>query len=148
MQRSITFVIGLAFILSGSVLHAQTQFSIRAASDEAVPGWERMEFDNHPVWVSPTVSLTAADIARTQLRTDQDGRTFIGVVFTEPGAKKMRDLSAEQMNKLIAMVLDGKVIFAPKIRSQINTDAVITGSGPNGLSAAAAQRILASLNEK
>src|SRR5712691_6772367 len=90
-------------ILFGSVLQAQAQFTIRAASEEAVAGWDRMEVDNHVVWVSPTISLTSADILRAEPGSGPDGRMAVGIIFTDAGAKKMHDLSVAQMNKLIAM---------------------------------------------
>jgi preprotein translocase subunit SecD len=58
----------------------------------------------------------------------------------------MRDLSTTQMNKLIAMVLDGKVIMAPKVRSVISKDCVVTGKPPAGLTTDEVRRILASVN--
>jgi preprotein translocase subunit SecD len=56
------------------------------------------------------------DVMRAEPARGPDGRMAVSVIFTDGGAKKIRDLSAAQMNKLIAMVLDGKVIFAPKVR--------------------------------
>ena len=142
MYRWITSVI--VAILFGAT--AQTpQFSIRAASSEPVAGWDRMELENRAVWVSPTVSLTSADIARAEPITTADGKKAIGIEFTDAGADKMRRLSAAQMDKLIAMVLDGKLIWAPRIRSEIGKQGMITGNGPNGLDDETIQRILSSV---
>jgi preprotein translocase subunit SecD len=69
-------------------------------------------------------------------------------VFNDSGTKKMTDLSHAQLNKLIAMVLDGKLIFAPKVRGEIGTQALITGKTPSGLPAEVAQRIVESVNKK
>jgi len=51
------------------------------------------------------------------------------------------------MNKLIAMVLDGKVIMAPKVRSVISKDCIVTGKSPAGLTTDEVRRILASVNQ-
>jgi preprotein translocase subunit SecD len=148
MQRALTLT-GLALlILFGGVLQAQAQFSIRAASDQPVAGWDRMEFDNKAVWVSPTISLSPEDIMRAEPARGPDGRMAVRVAFTESGARKMRDLSLAQMDKLVAMLLDGKVIFAPLIRSEISKEAQITGNDPSGLSASVVARIVASVNRK
>ena len=69
------------------------------------------------------------------------------VAFTNAGAKKMRDLTTAQMNKLIAMVLDGKVISAPGIRSVITSDGMITWS-PRGLKTEEVRRILTSVSQR
>jgi preprotein translocase subunit SecD len=125
---------------------AQTpQFSIRAASSEPVAGWDRMQLDDRVVWVSPTASLTAADIAKAEPTAKPDGKKAIGVEFTDAGADKMRRLSAAQIDKLIAMVLDGKLIWAPRVRSEIGKQGMITGNGPNGLDDETIQRILSSV---
>ena len=76
------------------------------------------------------------------------GVVLVAIVFTDNGARKMRDLSAAQANKLIAIVLDGEVISAPRVRAEISKEAVISGNGPNGLSPADSQRILESLKRK
>jgi preprotein translocase subunit SecD len=69
-------------------------------------------------------------------------------VFNDAGTKKMTDLSHAQLNKLIAMVLDGKVIFAPKVRAEIGSQALITGKAPSGRPVEVAQRIVDSVNRK
>ena len=142
MYRWITTAI-VAILLAGM---AQTpQFSIRAASQDPVTGWAQMELDNRVVWVSPTVSLTAADIEKTEAVTTPDGKKAIAIELTDGGADKMRSLSAAQMDKLIAMVLDGKLIWAPRVRSEIGKQGMITGNGPNGLDDETIQRILSSV---
>ena len=60
----------------------------------------------------------------------------------------MTQLSTAQLNKLIAMVLDEKVIFAPKVRAAIGVQALITGSASSGLPTEVAQRIVESVNKK
>lgn len=53
-------------------LQAHAQFSVRAASDETVQGWQQMPTeDNRTIWVSPTARLTASDfesMTRTLIR--------------------------------------------------------------------------------
>jgi preprotein translocase subunit SecD len=142
-RRFVTFTVFIAIVLGSGILYAQGQFSIRAASADPVEGWQKMESENTSVWVSPIPALTSADIERAVPNRGPDGRNTVQV---DAGAKKMRDLSAAQINKLIAMVLDGKVIFAPKIRSEIDKSAVLTGNSPNGLTLDEVQRILVSVN--
>ena len=102
----------LFFLLLGNLAHAQTQFTIRAASDESVPGWNPMQLGNQTIWVSPAVSLTSADMLRATPGKGPDGLTSVGIVFNEAGTRKMKDLSVAQMNKRIAFVLDGTLLFA------------------------------------
>jgi len=139
MYRWMTAAI-VAILLTG--MAQAPQFSIRAASAEPVDGWNRMELDGRAVWVSPTVSLTSADIAKAEPITTPDGKKAISIELNDAGADKMRRLSVAQMDKLIAMVLDGKLIFAPRVRSELSKQAMITG---NGLDDETIQRILSSV---
>jgi preprotein translocase subunit SecD len=148
MRRNIIVVACLTVILFAGSLPAQNQLRIHAASAEPVSGWNRMEFGQRAVWVNPTASLTSADIASADPSTDADRGTFIEVVFTDEGTKKMRALSNAQRNKLIAMVVNGQVIFAPTVRAEIGRESIITGSGPNGLTTTEVQDILAAINRK
>ena len=135
-------------ILFGGTFQAQAQFSIRAASTDSVPGWERMELGNQAVWVAPAASLTSADIGRAEPITTPDNKRAVAIEFTDAGAEKMRKLSTAQIDKLIAMVLDGNLLWAPRVRSEMGKQAVLTGNGPNGLSDAVVQRILASVRQR
>ena len=148
MRRISAFISVMVFVLFGGALQGQAQLAISAAADEAVPGWQKMASPDgdRSVWVAPTPSLTSANIQRATPSADRNGQPAIAIVFTDAGATKMRELSAAQNNKLIAMVMDGKVIWAPKVRGEIGKDAMITGGGQNGLSAEDSQRILASIN--
>src|SRR5438046_1803549 len=117
MYRGVTFIACAAMILFAGALHAQSQFTIHAASAEPVAGWQKMDADDKSVWVNPTPALTSADLERAIPDRSPEGRNSVTAVFSEAGAKKMREFSAAQIEKLMAMVLDGKVIFAPRIRS-------------------------------
>ena len=146
MQRILALIASL--FLLGVVAQAQVRFTMNAASDDAVAGWQKMEIDGRSIWVSPTPALTSADIRGAEPASDRNYGNFVKVVFTDAGAKKMRDLSTAQMNKLIAMVLDGKVLSAPKVRSVISNEGIITGKRPDGLTTGEVRRILTSVNQR
>jgi preprotein translocase subunit SecD len=130
MKRTVCLFLSILAV----TLHAQAQLTVRAASDEAVAGWQRMPTeDNKTIWVSPTTSLTASDFESMTPYVNPGDIWFMKIVLTDDGAAKMRALSIAQMNKLIALVLDGKVIWAPKVRSEIGKTVDFTGSGPHGL---------------
>lgn len=121
----------VALFLAGVFLQAQGSFDIRAASTIAVEGWQELPGPGGaPLWVSPASALTLADIARGEVRTQPDGQRAVSVVFTVEGAGKMARLSAAQANKPIAMLLDGKVVSAPMVRSPIDKEALLTGATP------------------
>jgi hypothetical protein len=60
----------------------------------------------------------------------------------------MRDLSGAQIDKLIALVVDDRLTWAPKVRGVMDKQALLTGNGPDGLPEALVQRILASVSRR
>jgi preprotein translocase subunit SecD len=127
---------------------AHAQLTINAAAEGPVTGWQRMDVEGGAVWVNPTPALTSVDIQGAEPATDRNHGNFVKVIFTDAGTRKMRELTTAQMNKPIAIVLDGKLISAPKVRSVISNDGIITGKAPDGLSIEQVRRILVSINQK
>ncbi|SRR5213593_2739046 len=148
MFRGTTFL--FVFVSVGAI-HAQAQFSIRAASVEPVDGWQQMQVEHCRsscvVWVSPIPALTASDIAKAQPDTSSTGQARVAVVFTDAGAKHFADLTTAQLRKHIAMILDGKVIWAPIFMGEFDADVgkegILAASGPQGLTREEVQRIIA-----
>ena len=144
-------VIGTAcsvVLLFVGITQAEAQFSIRAASAQPVEGWQRMQVENSErvIWVAPTAALIASDIEKAQPEVRSGGDRVISVVFTDDGANKMRDLTTAQLKKLIAVVVDGKVISAPMVQAVVaGKEGILTGYRPSGLTEAEAERIMASL---
>ena len=145
MKRTTTFVIvGVIVTLLAGVLNGQTPVEIRAAATSAVAGWQQMsEPRGDTIWVAPEVQLTSRDIARAEARTDPAAGPSIFLVLTDDGARKMAALSAKQDNKPIALLLDGKVIWAPIVHGSIGKEVRLTG-GDGGLTTTQINRLLAS----
>ncbi len=147
MQKNKALVIvGVIVTLLAGILNGQTPVEIRAAASSAVSGWAQMKSPGGaPLWVAPDIRLTSADIERAEARQLADGPA-VAIVLTTDGARKMAALSNAQMNKPIALLLDGQVIWAPVVRSTVEKEAVMTG-GPGGLTQAQIQRLLTSLKK-
>jgi preprotein translocase subunit SecD len=122
-------------------MQAQSSLEIRAASSTAVAGWQQMPTPGgERVWVSPKTALTLGDISRVEARTQPNGERAASFVFTAEGARKMQQLSAAQVNKPIALLLDGKIVWAPIVRAAISDEAMLTGVTPDVI-----ERVLALL---
>jgi len=145
MHRMVTWTACLVVLLFAGIVQAQAQLSIRAASAEPVERWQRMQVEHSTrvVWVAPTEVVTGSDIERAQPEVNSQGLTRIVVVFTEAGARKIRDLTIAQSKKLIALVVDGRVIWAPMVLAEAGKESVLTGNGPNGLTQEEVERIMA-----
>jgi preprotein translocase subunit SecD len=149
MPRTSAWIFSVLVILLASATQAHAQFSIRAASAEPVEGWQRMQIEHSDrvVWVAPTAAVVASDIEKAQPNTSKTGDTRIAVVFTDAGAKHFADLTTAQLHKQIAMILDGKAIWAPVVMAEfhanVGKEGILAGSGPQGLTQQEVERILA-----
>src|SRR3989442_934463 len=148
MSRIASWIACIVVILSADTIQAQGQFSIRAASAEPVEGWQRMqvEHSNRVIWVAPTAAVTASDIEKAQPEVRTDGYRIIRIVLTDAGVNKLHDLMAAQLRKLVALVVDDKVIWAPVVMYIIDPrqkETVLTGNTPHGLTPDEVERIMA-----
>jgi preprotein translocase subunit SecD len=75
------------------------------------------------------IVLDQRDIARAY-ETKTTGGTAVGIDFSAEGGKKLEKVTTDNINHRLAMILDGKVLSAPRIRSTIAKSLVLTGGNP------------------
>lgn len=81
----------------------------------------------YPVFTKVEVSGESLTNAATSY--DDSGMPAVSFTFNAAGARKFADVTRNNLNKPFAIVLDGKVITAPNIRSPIlGGNGIITGS--------------------
>lgn len=87
------------------------------------------------LWQTPEKSMTRNDGEKKKWRVievsviaepDKPGR--IGVVFDEEGGRQLKKLTAGNVNRHMAMLVDGRVVSCPMIRSAIGPRVEITGN--------------------
>lgn len=101
----------------------------RLADDTETPGWQKMELhsSDKPIFVSAEASLNGGHIEKVSFYKDANGNPSMGFTLTDEGAKSMEAITTRNLNKKLAIVLDGKVISAPTIRSTIAKEVQLTG---------------------
>ena len=73
--------------------------------------------------------VTGEELVDARPDFDQNGRPAVAFRFNTSGARKFGDYTAEHVGELFAIVLDGKVISAPQIRTHIGGGSgIITGT--------------------
>ena len=81
------------------------------------------------VYPHERVELSTDDVASARLTQDGGGRPSVEVTFTQEGAKRFAELTRKNVGRSLAIMVDGQVISAPTIRSEIRGGrALITGS--------------------
>jgi SecD/SecF fusion protein len=74
------------------------------------------------------VELSGSDLSDARATFDQFGRSEVSLQFTGAGGKKFADVTSKNVNRQLAVVLDGKVYTAPNIQQAITGgQAVING---------------------
>lgn len=92
-----------------------------------------------------STELTGKNLKRAQLDFDQNtGSAQVSLLFDDEGAKLFADITKRNLNKQVAIFLDGEVISSPTVQSEITGgSAVITGSYSIEESKLLAQRLQA-----
>ncbi len=117
---------------------AKLQFRFVDTSVEATPGKnipgvdilpEERQGQNIYYAVNKQVIVTGENLVNAQPGFDQYNRPDVTFKFDSFGAKKFGDATRNNVGKIFAIVLDGKVISAPRIETPIlGGDGSITGS--------------------
>ncbi len=81
------------------------------------------------VVLEPKVQLDVRAVAAAKTEIDDFGRPRIALTFTPTGAKTFADITRAGIKRRLAMIVNGEVLSAPVIQSEIREGkAVITGS--------------------
>jgi preprotein translocase subunit SecD len=124
-------IVALAVLVGTQLLpQAAVRFEVRLAEDQPAAGLQatRIANSNRTIYLHPEVVLTNADIASSRVVPGANASQFwIDVHFTQAGAKKIHDATANHLGKPVAILLDGDIAMAPTVRSAIGDAAVING---------------------
>lgn len=86
--------------------------------------------DNEPILLEKQALLTGDTISDAEVRFDQSSfnEPAVSIKFNAEGAKKFGEITAANIGKRLAIVLDGKIQSAPRIKDAIPSgEGIITG---------------------
>lgn len=78
--------------------------------------------------VRKVIPVTGTDLKNARVQKGQLGQPNVGFSLTPEGARKFGELTGNNINRRLAIVLDKKVVSAPVINSRIDDQGVIEGS--------------------
>ncbi|MFC7379688.1 protein translocase subunit SecD [Brevundimonas sp. GCM10030266] len=78
-----------------------------------------MDEQGVPYLVKRRILVSGENLTKAEVTTDQNRRTAIGFRFDGAGARRFGEATAANIGRPFAIILDGKVISAPNIRSAI-----------------------------
>jgi len=97
---------------------------------EIVPGATGTPGDASTVYylVRKASVVTGRDLRNARETPDENNLPAISFTLNAEGGRKFGKATSENINRQLAIILDGRVQSAPRIESRINTDGRITGS--------------------
>ncbi|MEI2416297.1 preprotein translocase subunit SecD [Orrella sp. JC864] len=105
------------------------------AQTEADPALMEVPLRDGSLYVQRTPALTRDDLAEAAAMVDQAGQNFVGLRFTEAGARKLTEVSSRNVGQRLALVVDRELIAAPRIAEPLDRG-VLAFATPNAQAAA------------
>jgi preprotein translocase subunit SecD len=109
----------------------RAKVEFRRARDEAAPGFTRRPIEKTKdfVYVHDKADFipTPADVSEARVDRDERNKLAVVVYFTAAGQDKLGTLTGAWVNKRLAILVDGKVVVAPTLRTKITAAALVTG---------------------
>jgi len=84
--------------------------------------------EDRTLWLSPRVELDQRDVVSSKIAIGPFGQPYVEIFFTAAGAKKFSYITARNIGRQLAIVVNGEVVSAPVIQDEITDGkAQITG---------------------
>jgi len=130
-QRAIE-LIGRTALLEFKLVESDVEKLKEAIGGNIPEGHElkHTQEDNEPLLLEKEAVLTGDALTNASVRFSQSefNEPIVALEFNTEGAKKFAEITADNVGKRLAIVLDGKVQSAPRIKEAIPSgEAVITG---------------------
>jgi preprotein translocase subunit SecD len=85
---------------------------------------------NKVYWlVNKVAGVTGRELKSASGTRDENGRPAVSFNLNASGAEKFGRLTEQNIGRLLAIVLDGQVVSAPRLNSRITDTGIITGGG-------------------
>ncbi len=101
------------------------------------------------LYVSKQILLDQSDLKDTRVDTNRFGRPEIAITFSDKGRKHFAEVTRQNIDKRLAIVIYGRVYSAPVIRAEIpGGKAVVTGDFSRQEAESLSQKINQALSRK
>ncbi|MEP6915271.1 MAG: protein translocase subunit SecD, partial [Acidobacteriota bacterium] len=86
--------------------------------------------------VRKVAAVTGRDLRSAKPTIDENNRPAVGFTLTNDGSRKFGKVSGDNIGKYLAIILDNRVVSAPRLEGRITTDGRISGGNFNAQSVA------------
>ena len=107
----------------------QSTLEFRLAASQQTDGYTQHTDTStqEVVYLAAESVVTGDDIKSVSFYNDDTGHPIVGFVLTDDGSKRFWKATSENIGRKLAIVLDGKVVSAPKVVSGIRKEGSISG---------------------
>jgi preprotein translocase subunit SecD len=97
-------------------------FEVRRAESKAADGLTEVVVagTKTKIYLHKEAALTGKDVAAAQVGKDNANKPAVEITLTLEGGKKLAQVTAAHQGKPLAILVGGKVIFAPVVREKID----------------------------
>ncbi|WP_251862855.1 preprotein translocase subunit SecD [Achromobacter sp. Marseille-Q4962] len=90
------------------------------AQTQSAPGLVEVSLPDGKLYMQQQPVLTRADLTEAAALVDRQGKNFVGLRFSEAGARKLTEVSTKNVGNMLALVIDRELIAAPRIGEPLN----------------------------
>lgn len=104
-------------------------------------GWTPVQIQAGTLYVNPQPVITRDDLTGVQAGASQDGSGLLALALNNVGQKKVTDITTQNPNKRLALVVGRTMLAAPSFTTPVNTDQLVFAVGSEENATAAARAI-------
>lgn len=97
------------------------------AQTEAGADLNKIDLPDGSLYMQRVAVLNRTDLTEAAALVDQKGQNFVGLRFSEEGARKLTDISTRNVGKVLALVVDRQLVAAPRIAEPLNRGVLAFG---------------------
>jgi len=90
------------------------------AQSEPGAGMMEVKLPDGALYMLRAPVLTRADLTEAAALVDKQGQNFVGLRFSEAGARKLNEISSKNVGKMLALVVERELVAAPRISEPLN----------------------------
>jgi preprotein translocase subunit SecD len=108
----------------------ELSIEFRRASFEQREGWKasKLKADEKEIFLHPQAEVDLSDVQTMSVDyKERFDAWLVSIELSNEGSQKMRTLTTEYLNRPLAILVNGEVIMAPVIRTQISKKLQISG---------------------
>ncbi|OZI20676.1 hypothetical protein CAL26_24670 [Bordetella genomosp. 9] len=110
-----------------SATPAASSVGFYIAQTESAPDLMEVKLSDATVYVQRQPVLSRADLTEAAALVDRQGQNFVGLRFSPEGARKLAQVSSQNVGKLLVLVINGQLVAAPRIAEPLNRGVLAFG---------------------